>query len=282
MGLNSSTENTIAALNNLPFEDIIGGPLNACIKAQAEAAISTVNFIQSVGMTTDSEGKTQAIYVVFSYIQNGRRVNISVPLLTIVPIPYIAISDISIDFKAAISAVETTNDEDQDSIETAEEREASVKKGGGWLTKKRTAKMKSSISTKRDSKSTRESSYSIEATLDVSVRAGAESIPAGLSKVLELLTGSVDIVPTNGDITYEGPFYTADGKPAINVNYKNPQGLLDPVTVKVSSGTTTPDLTTGKCLVVFSNTSTMDVTVYISDNDAIKRTISIPPIAQRQ
>ena len=33
------------ALNDLPFDNLIGGPLNACVKAQADAAMSTWIFI---------------------------------------------------------------------------------------------------------------------------------------------------------------------------------------------------------------------------------------------
>ena len=37
------------ALTNLPFHNIIGGPLEAAIKAQAMAANTTVEFIKAVG-----------------------------------------------------------------------------------------------------------------------------------------------------------------------------------------------------------------------------------------
>ena len=99
----SVANKTVGALTGIPFESIIGGPLSACIKAQAEAAVSTVNFIEAVGLQQGENNTKEAVYVVFSYLQNGRRANISVPLLTIVPIPYIAINNIEIDFKVAIN-----------------------------------------------------------------------------------------------------------------------------------------------------------------------------------
>ena len=40
------TGKTIRTLQGLPFDNLIGGPLNACILAQAQAAQTTVNFIQ--------------------------------------------------------------------------------------------------------------------------------------------------------------------------------------------------------------------------------------------
>ena len=89
-------------MESLPFYNLIGGPLNACIRAQAEAAQTTVNFIKEVGLEEEKDGVTEAIYVHFTFVQNGRKVTISVPLLTIVPIPYIAINSIDIKFKATV------------------------------------------------------------------------------------------------------------------------------------------------------------------------------------
>lgn len=215
----------VGTLSSIPFENIIGGPLSACIKAQEEAAVSTVNFIKSVGLTQEEDGSVKAVYVVFSYIQNGRKVNLSVPLLTIVPIPYIAIHNIDIDFKVAVSGVEQDSDESSFSKEYHKDTETSSKKGGGWLTKKKTSKMKTSISTKRDSKSTSESRFSIEATLDVSVHAGQESMPAGMSKILEMLGNAVDVVSVNGELSYDGPFESNENK-YIVVRYKSPEGIF--------------------------------------------------------
>lgn len=47
--------------------------------------------------------------------------------------------------------------------------------------------MNASYSSKKDSKATSDSKYSVEYTMDVAVKAGQDSMPAGLSKILELL-----------------------------------------------------------------------------------------------
>lgn len=224
MGDNVSSK-TIGALNGLPFESIIGGPLSACIKAQSEAAISTVNFIESVGLQQGEGGTKEAVYVAFSYIQNGRRVNVNVPLLTIVPIPYIAINNISLDFKVAITGTESALIEDEDSISENREKKEEQKKGGGWLTKRKTSKMTTTVSSKKDSKSTQESKFSIEATMDVQVQAGQESMPAGMAKILDLLSGAMDIVPEKGELLVEGPYPEGQNIYVI-ARYKNPKGLF--------------------------------------------------------
>lgn len=152
--------------------------------------------------------------------------NISVPLLTIVPIPYIAIHNIDIDFKLAVSGVEQDSTESGFTVEGQQTRSSETKKGGGWLTKKKVSKMTTSISTKRDSKSTSDSRYSVEATIDVSVHAGQESMPAGMSKILELLGGALDVVSTRGELAFDGPFAASDDLIFIVARYKNPEGIF--------------------------------------------------------
>ena len=62
-------------LSSIDFESMIGGPLVAVINAQAQAAMSTVNFIKEVGFkkTTSEENAgedtstEEPIYVTFKY-----------------------------------------------------------------------------------------------------------------------------------------------------------------------------------------------------------------------
>ena len=75
-----------SALQAIPFGSMIGGPLNACIEAQAMAAQTSWQFIQEVGLNTNPEtGQKEAVNVSFQFVQNGRVVQLNVPLLTIVP-----------------------------------------------------------------------------------------------------------------------------------------------------------------------------------------------------
>lgn len=220
----SVANKTIGTLNNIPFESIIGGPLSACVKAQAEAAVSTVNFIEAVGLKDGPNNTKEAVYVVFSYLQNGRRANISVPLLALVPIPYISINNIELDFKVTINGTEESHLEDGTTVESESKSETSTKKGGGWLTKRKTTKTSTSISTKRDSKATQDSKFSIESTIDVHVQAGQESMPSGMAKILAMLNEAVDVVPENGDLTIDGPYKDDEGKFYLTAKYKNPFG----------------------------------------------------------
>ena len=215
-------------MQGLPFDNLIGGPLNACVRAQADAAQTTLRFIEEVGLNNiqdkDGNESKEAVYVHFTFVQAGRKAIMSVPLLTIVPIPYICINTIDINFKATITGVESSSYTNELSTESSYEKNTSQKK---WWSGK-TTNMKTSISSKRDSKSTRDSSFSIESTIDVAVHASQDSMPAGMAKVLEMLGSAMDLVDPNGELTVnDTEFFVEKGKKAVIVaQYKTPEGVF--------------------------------------------------------
>lgn len=233
------SKKTTSTLESLPFYNLIGGPLNACIRAQADAALTTVNFIKSVGLEQEKDGVTEAIYVHFTFVQNGRKVTISVPLLTIVPIPYIAINSIDIKFKATVSGVETDSFSSDFSSQYNEDYSRNYK---SW-NKRKTTSLKSSFSSKRDSKCTQDSSFSVESTIDVEVHAGQESMPAGMAKVLEMLGAAMDLVSPDGELSVnDTTFYVELGKKArVIAQYKTPKGLYDSEGIKCKGATGKPN-----------------------------------------
>ncbi|MFO7869397.1 MAG: DUF2589 domain-containing protein [Bacteroidales bacterium] len=71
---NLSNYNPGQELADIDFSALIGGPLGAIVDAQAKAALSTVDFVKSVGFSPDSEDETtgeitpgEPIYVSFKY-----------------------------------------------------------------------------------------------------------------------------------------------------------------------------------------------------------------------
>ena len=87
MAISNVPANTaISAMQALPFSSMIGGPLKACIEAQAMAAKTSWEFIKEVGLNTDEKGQKSAVMVAFSFNKGGRMTQLNVPLLTIVPI----------------------------------------------------------------------------------------------------------------------------------------------------------------------------------------------------
>lgn len=233
---------SIGTLQGLPFDNLIGGPLNACIQAQNDAAMTSINFINNVCLNEDKEtGEKSAIYVSFSFIQNGRKVVINVPLIAIVPIPYIAINSVDISFKATVNGVESESSSTETEYESKGTKKSTRKTG---LFRKKTTTINSTFSTKRDSKSTQDSKFSVEATIDVAVHAGQESMPAGMAKILEMLGAAMDLCSPDGELSVNDTTFYAEKDPNSGQNatkylpvkviaqYKTPNGLYDPTNIK--------------------------------------------------
>lgn len=190
----------IAQLGALPFGNIIGGPLVAAIEAQSKAAKSTVDFINAVAfapppanVATGAIVEKKLQTVEFKYKNGNKEVSLIVPLLTIVPIPYIRIDDMTIQFKANISAETTT--EDKSSESTSTDTTANVHAEGGFLWASVDANFTASYSAKKDSSSAANSKYAVEYTMDVYVHAVQDDMPAGMQKVLNILNDSIQLPP---------------------------------------------------------------------------------------
>ncbi len=220
-----------SALTGIPFSQIIGSPLKAAIEAQAMAAQTTWRFIQEVGLNTDRmTGEKKAVNVSFGFIQDGKEVRLNVPLLTIVPIPYIAINSIDIAFKAKINAESSSHNEASDSNETSASGKASGKVGFGCFSASFEAS--AGYSSKKDSKSTQDSKYSVEYTLDINVKAGQDSMPAGLARMLDILNNCIALSNPKGELG-ASISEDADGKLQLIATYKDSDGVFSPQMIKV-------------------------------------------------
>ena len=227
----SAAEAATSSLQSLPFGNIIGGPLVACVEAQAQAARTSWEFIQNVGLYADGEEK-KTVNVSFQFIKDGRMAQITVPLLTIVPIPYIAINSIDINFKANISAsaASTETENSSSSVDTSVSASARCFWARG--------SMNASYSSKKDSSATRDSKYSVEYTMDVAVHAVQDSMPAGMAKVLEMLNNSISVVSPEGFLDVQHAIQD-DGTVKLITSYKNREGLFDPEAITLRIGEAT-------------------------------------------
>jgi len=285
-------------LSSMDFKSLIGGPLVAVVDAQAQAAMSTVNFIRSVGFKPaakedgdeDKVTSGEPIYVSFKYpkeiapyepavpssfyaqvndgganytkprvsiaggggsgavanaVLDGGKVasieftsygsgytsaptisvaeeggtppagfkaasvvavftprkeasaaifqemKLEVPILSIVPIPYIRVEEVTIDFNAKINSVQTK----EDTSERAYGFDTSTSAKAGFLFAKASVNMKASISQKSASKST----GSIERTysMAIHVRAVQDELPAGMEKILGILEDAIKSQPSS-------------------------------------------------------------------------------------
>ena len=168
-GPNTNSGSKVAsALNSIPFGNIIGGPLAACVRAQAEAAQTTIDFIRGFTMTDselDPEG-VEPITVTFTFIMNGEKTRMTVPLMTIVPIPYMHIDYVNLNFTADITAC------DDGKMEAKYATEGYTR-------------------TEDD-----EQSVSVESKMGINVRASTSSMPSGMAKMLEFFTNNLIVHDT--------------------------------------------------------------------------------------
>ena len=168
-GPNTNSGSKVAsALNSIPFGNIIGGPLAACVRAQAEAAHTTIDFIRGFTMTNselDPEG-IEPITVTFTFIMNGEKTRMTVPLMTIVPIPYMHIDYIDLNFTADITAC------DDGKMEAKYATEGYTR-------------------TEND-----EQSVSVESKMGINVRASTSSMPSGMAKMIEFFSNNLIVHDT--------------------------------------------------------------------------------------
>jgi hypothetical protein len=259
----SAGEIALGQLQALPFGNIIGGPLTAAIDAQALAAQTTVNFIKAIGFE-DVNGQLQTVTLVFTYeAANGAFSRISVPLLLVIPIPFIVIETVDIQFKARIAATAeqssttttgttfTGNLTHTNSVNFRWRR---------WLRASETTTMSGTISTKKDSTASQQSKYSVEYTMDVQVHATQAGIPQGMAAILNILQDSISHQPHSTRITIYslGPLLVgnsgntafsdtgfnllvvdADGEPTLNtttVSLTSANGLVAAVPAATAAG----------------------------------------------
>jgi hypothetical protein len=186
-------------LSSINFQSMIGGPLNAVVKAQAQSAQTSVDFIKSVGFNAPDAANDPGMptMVTFSYDKpieskdaagvitvTPTKFNLTVPILTMLPIPYLRVEEVTIDFNAKInSVVESTSASSSD-------LNASLAVKGGWGPV--SAELKCSYSNKKSTSSTNktERTYS----LAIHVRAVQDELPAGLEKLLGVLENSIQEV----------------------------------------------------------------------------------------
>ncbi|MEV4702309.1 DUF2589 domain-containing protein [Actinoplanes sp. NPDC049316] len=182
--------NFTSELNNIDFRKMIGGPLQAAVDAQVASSLATVDFINKVGFTQavddnnqPIEGKRDLVMVDFSHRRkdlNGskdpveKEVFVRVPLLAMLPIPSLRIEQVVIDFNVKLNSVESASTSDQLDVG------AEVKAGWGPVNFKVSASYQRKTATNVEVKK--------EYALNVNVKAVQDEIPAGLEKILGILS----------------------------------------------------------------------------------------------
>lgn len=192
----------VAELKQIPFAHLIGAPMKAAIEAQALAAQSTIEYIHKVGFKQDLSTEGDLLFadpqtdanagevrsVTFSYTKKDEddtesTFALTVPLLAITPIPYIRIDEMTIDFKAKLtdSIVRNTN--------TSFNLSSSV--SGKYSAFFSPIKLEFRVSATYKTATSTQASMKREYSMDIHVRAVQDEMPAGLSKMLDILEDAI-------------------------------------------------------------------------------------------
>lgn len=169
----------------LDFESLIGGPLMAVVRAQAQSALTSVDYIKSIGFK-EKDGELEPVTVSFTYEKddddgNPQKFALSVPLLTMVPIPFLRVEETNIDFNAKIVSTQFVNTSSNIGFNASLEAKA----GWGWGS----AKLKTSFSYRRSTNSGNKTERTY--TMNVRVRAVQDELPAGTERLLGILENSI-------------------------------------------------------------------------------------------
>ena len=179
----------IQSLQSIPFSHLIGGPLNATVQAQGQAAMTCIEFIERVGFTVPDPSKpndkvVKEVTFKYSKLDDAgatKNFNLSVPILAIVPIPYLRIDEVLIDFTAKLNDTFSSN---ETSSFTAG---AAFSYGWGPVS------FRASASYKNDKSST--SSSTQDYCVMVKVRAVQAEVPGGMKRILNMLEAAVRDTP---------------------------------------------------------------------------------------
>lgn len=200
----------VQELKQIPFGHLIGSPLKAAIESQALAAQSTIDFIKQVGFKKSESDTTDFMFddlnsdadageirnVTFRYSKKdvGEETDspsasgneefvLTVPILTITPIPYIRIDEMTIDFKAKL----TDSVVHKSASSTQVSASVSGKYGGFWSP----VKVNFRVSATHKSSNSRAASQKREYSMDIHVRAVQDELPQGLSRILDILEDAI-------------------------------------------------------------------------------------------
>lgn len=191
----------VRELREIPFGFLIGQPLKAAIEAQALAARTTIEFIEKVGFIPQDNAQAMLFRdeaidadagtvrnVTFRYSkrdENNIRSDhtLSVPILSIVPIPVLRIDEVTIDFTAKLT----------DTVESTAKTDFSLQAdaNGNFKSWWSPVSLEFRTSVKYDQSNTSAARYSRDYTMSIHVRAVQDDMPAGLSRILDILESSI-------------------------------------------------------------------------------------------
>lgn len=177
-------DNQESLLQELDFNRILGAPLSACVNAQEEAAQATLQYLNEVVFTQtgDDDSSLEPVTVSFYFESAGQVHRIVMPLLLIVPVPYLQIDRVDLTFQATVTESRMNHDT----------RKLSLK-----------AKYSAPGDSAEVSKETK-AEYMNKRCIDINLSFTSADMPMGISKLLEIFNNQlVEVKPDEPEVLPE-------------------------------------------------------------------------------
>lgn len=177
-------DNQESLLQELDFNRILGAPLSACVNAQEEAAQATLKYLNEVVFTQagDDDSSLEPVTVSFYFESAGQVHRIVMPLLLIVPVPYLQIDRVDLTFQATVTESRMNHDT----------RKLSLK-----------AKYSAPGDSAEVSKETK-AEYMNKRCIDINLSVTSADMPMGISKLLEIFNNQlVEVKPDEPEVLPE-------------------------------------------------------------------------------
>lgn len=187
-------DNQESLLQELDFNRILGAPLSACVNAQEEAAQATLQYLNEVVFTLagDDDSSLEPVTVSFYFESGGQVHRIVMPLLLIVPVPYLQIDRVDLTFQATVTESRMNHDT----------RKLSLK-----------AKYSAPGDSAEVSNETK-AEYMNKRCIDINLSVTSADMPMGISKLLEIFNNQlVEVKPDEPEVLPE-PTPAEKPKPA--------------------------------------------------------------------
>lgn len=201
-------DNQESLLQELDFNRILGAPLSACVNAQEEAAQATLQYLNEVVFTQagDDDSSLEPVTVSFYFESAGQVHRIVMPLLLIVPVPYLQIDRVDLTFQATVTESRMNHDT----------RKLSLK-----------AKYSAPGDSAEVSKETK-AEYMNKRCIDINLSVTSADMPMGISKLLEIFNNQlVEVKPDEPEVLPE-PTPAEKQKPAEQPTEKKPATSTTP------------------------------------------------------
>ena len=177
-------DNQESLLQELDFNRRLGAPLSACVNAQEEAAQATLQYLNEVVFTQagDDDSSLEPVTVSFYFESAGQVHRIVMPLLLIVPVPYLQIDRVDLTFQATVTESHMNHDT----------RKLSLK-----------AKYSAPGDSAEVSKETK-AEYMNKRCIDINLSVTSADMPMGISKLLEIFNNQlVEVKPDEPEVLPE-------------------------------------------------------------------------------